>query len=847
MTRLGAARPCLSTLFALALTVGGSACFDPNGGAMTGEDGSSTGGAGDPSGDTSASTESEDPTADDGTVGDELPAGVRVLRDAHGVPHIVAQTDPGAMYGLGWASAEDRLVPMTLTVLAAQGRLAEHFGPEHVDADLRMRLMGTWRHALGMADALDEEHRGLLDAYAQGVNDWVQAHPDALESLWPDLGIAPQTWTAAHSLAVWIRVSDLFTNDPFGKATALEQFEILVGQVGLPAAIEQTVGTPAPGQPEAAVVQADDVPAAVQQAIHDYADAMGYGDPAMGGMSVGFAATAPHHYGHVTPKFSHAWVVSGARTTTGEAALVSDPQVTVFSPNFLYEFAVVGDRIHARGAGAAGMPGLLIGQTQDVAWGMTAAGLDQRDLFRLEMTDATHYRVDGQEHALEVDTEVMMVAGAGEREVEFRQSLWGPVITDLLPPGVEGEYALKGLPFAVSDRDPFVAMVGMMRATDLDGLRAALVDWTTPSANFVAAGPGGQIFYTLIGDIPLRSPQSPLGGMIAQDGRSAAYDWVDLVPNEHKPWVLDPAAGYLLSANHRPVADWYPLPLGVGQGGGGDTLRSRRLRELLEALPAVTEPTAVLDDVQWDCVNAGRRDLVALAAHVRALQPGRLSPETIATLDALDPWRMAGGSMHTEQAGVFLADRISVKFRIQQTGPALNAQFGGGQTGLDLFLDTMMAAVAADPGFMPDNATVTYLDAVLSQAWQDASHQVPDPSQWDPHYAATVASPSLPYLVGADLSTSPVDLVIDAPTLACADGNTVWSQRGETFTQFVDLADPDGSRTVLPPGNSGDPDAAAHTSQLDAWAHGQLKPTALSVDGIETLAVSFEVLDWSGQ
>ncbi|MCA9711727.1 MAG: penicillin acylase family protein, partial [Myxococcales bacterium] len=233
-----------------------------------------------------------------------------------------------------------------------------------------------------------------------------------------------------------------------------------------------------------------------------------------------------------------------------------------------------------------------------------------------------------------VDTEIMLVAGAGEREVEYRESRWGPVITALLEPGVTGEYALQGLPFAVTDRDPFVAMVGMMRATDLDALREAIVDWSTPSANLVAAGPGGQIFYTVVGDIPLRSPLSPLGGMIAQDGSSTAYDWVDLIPNDYKPWVLDPAAGYLLSANHRPVADWYPLPLGVGQGGGGDTLRSRRLRELLQALPATVEPQAVLDDVQWDCVNAARRDLVALGAHVRALQPGRLSPDTHALLDA---------------------------------------------------------------------------------------------------------------------------------------------------------------------------------------------------------------------
>jgi penicillin amidase len=492
------------------------------------------------------------------------------------------------------------------------------------------------------------------------------------------------------------------------------------------------------------------------------------------------------------------------------------------------------------------MPGLLIGLTPHVAWGLTASGVDQRDLFRLQMTDATHYVVDGVEHELDVQSETVLVAGGSERQVEYAESLWGPVVTSLLPAGVEGQYALKGLPFAVTDRDPFVALVGMMRAHDLDELRDALEHWTTPAANLVAAGPDGHVFYTLVGDIPLRSPDSPLGGMIAQDGSSTAFDWVDLIPNEHKPWVLDPAAGYILTANHRPVADWYPLPLGVGQGGGGDTMRSRRLRELLAALPAEVEPAEALDGVQWDCVNAGRRDLVALAAHVHAREPRRLSPSTVALLGELAGWLAAGGSMHTEQPGVSLADRISLQFRVQQTGPALNAQYGGGENGLDLLLDAMTAAIAADPTFVPDDDVVAYLDAALASAWDDAIAQHPDPSQWDPLYAETVASPSLPYLVGFDLSESPLDLRVDVPTLACVDGNTIWSQRGQTYAQLVDLAAVDGTRTVLPPGSSGVPDAPAFTSQLDPWAQGQPKAAALSVVEIEALAMQTEELEGFG-
>lgn len=825
----------------LGLALGSTACRDGGEGRAP-DDSAGTSGGEATTGDPDSGSDSED-GLDTGSTGQPDDAQVRLLRDANGVPHVLAPTDAGALYGLGWASAEDRLAQMTVSVLSAQGRLAEHFGPDYLEHDRRFRTLGHWRHAEHMVQQLPAEHLALLQAYAAGVNDFVAAHPEHSPARLAELGLPVLPWSPAHSLAVWYRVADLFSATPLGKAQAYEDFQALVAQVGVDEAIVQTLGTPDPGQPEAGVVQAADVPDEVQQAIGAYAASMGYGDPSQGATPVGFAATAPREYGHVSPKFSHAWVVSGERTTTGQAVLVSDPQVAVSSPNFLYEWAVVGDQIHARGVAPAGVPGLLIGWTPDVAWGMTAAGIDQRDLFALQMTDPAHYVIDGVEHELTTQTETILVAGGSPVDIELRGSEWGPLVTSLLPVSVQGEYALRGVPFAVDDRDPFVAMVGMMRARDLDGLRAALVEWTTPSANFVAAGSEGEIFYTVVGDIPLRSPQSPLGGMIAQDGSSLAYDWIDLIPNEYKPWVLDPAAGTLLSANHRPAGSWYPLPLGSGQGGAGDTTRSRRLRELVQALPSSATPDQVLHDVQWDCVNASRRDLVALAAHVDALQPGRLSASTVALLEALQSWREAGGSMRTDQPGVFLASHISTQFRVLQTGPELAAQFGGGDNGLDLFLDTLTAQVQADPGFVPSPEVIGYLDATMTEAWDGALADVPDRTQWDAVYAATTASPSLPYLVGFDLSTSPGGPTVDAPTLMCADGNTIWSQRGETFTQWVDLANVDGSLSVLAPGNTEDPESAGFTARMGSWAEGTLEPTALTVAGIEALAVDELVLD----
>lgn len=805
MTRYRLLRSSLPVAIILALVAWLPACGDDGGGAEG--DGDESGDMGDDDDDDDVGDDDDDDTGD---------GEVSIYRDAHGVPHIVADTDEGAMYGLGYASAEDRLLQMTIWALAAQGRLAEFFGGDYFQQDRRFRLMGHWRHAQRAADNLDAEHAALLQAYADGVNAWIANNPDAINPQFEALGVEVPTWTPAHSLAVWYRVADLFTNDPTDKAQALLDFEAEVAAVGLQQAIDNATADTHPGDPGAAVVQASDVPQDVQDGIAAYAAKMGYGP----------MSQAPHDYGHITPKFSHAWVVGGDRTTTGESVLVSDPQVAVTSPNFLYEWAVVGDEIHARGASAAGVPGLLIGYTPSVAWGLTAAGIDSRDLFRLEMTDATHYTVDGEAHELVEETETIEVAGQMGRDVTYTESVWGPVISDLVE-GAPGEWAMKGVPFSAGEREPFVALVGMLRAQSIDDLRTAIESWSTPSANMVAAGPNGDIFYTLLGDIPLRSPASPLGGMIAQDGSSTSYDWVDVIPNEYKPWILNPADGMILSANHRPVAEWYPLPLGVGQGGGGETLRSRRLRELLEALPGTVEPRDVVDDVQWDCVNSAKRDLVALAAHVEALQPGRLSAETLNVIDALDAWLAAGGTMETDTPGIGLANAIGVKFRIQQTGPVLNAQYGGGQTGLSLFLDDMMAQINADPMFMPSDEAIAYVNTELTNAWDSAIS--------DAAYAAGPATPTMQYMVGFDLQAPVSSIDVTAPTLACADGNTIWSQRGETYTQYVDLSAIDESQTILAPGNHEGPEGELWTSQLDPWAEGTLKPTALTEAAIEAL------------
>ena len=152
------------------------------------------------------------------------PEEVTVVRDAHGVPHVFAKSDAGALFGAGWAAAEDRHFQMLWGRLMVQGRVAEFFGPgfqqnpttgafedSHVEHDREARLVGWSRHARRVAAALDAETRALLDAYAQGVNEYLLAPGAALHPLVAQQGLPLDPWTAEDCVGAWLRMGRHFT------------------------------------------------------------------------------------------------------------------------------------------------------------------------------------------------------------------------------------------------------------------------------------------------------------------------------------------------------------------------------------------------------------------------------------------------------------------------------------------------------------------------------------------------------------------------------------------------------------------------------------------------------------
>jgi penicillin amidase len=763
--------------------------------------------------------------------------GVLLVRDAWGVAHVFAKSDEGAFFGAGRAAAQDRPFQMCWGRLMFRGRVAEFFGPgpaipgsmppryELVEHDRAARLYGWTRHARAVVEHMDPDLRALLAAYADGVNSVLTDPAAELHPFFAAYGIPREPWTSEDCIGLWIRSVRHFATDPTGKAAGLHEFEALVAEIGLEAAIAEL--TPAVVLDEsAAAVQQSDVPAEVQAAMQAYAEQWG------------LSAASRGPYPHEAPHFSHAWAVGGTRTTSGRAVLHSDPQIPITTPATLYEWHWKGATFAGRGAGFAGSPNLLIGSTGATAWGATALGIDQADLFRLVVDPSGHpgqYQLDGVWLPWDVEQdETILVAGEAPLVTNYRACVFGPVVTELVADAHPGEeYAAKMVPLHDPAQDSFAGFVRMLRADDVDELALALAEVTWPSLNSIFAGADGRVGYWANGAAPVRSLSSPLGGRIAQDGSSLAFDWLDIVPHELMPWVIAPADGFVLSANHMPVGAWYPIPVAIGTGSTGDTSRSRRLRERLAAEP-VFEPAEVLA-IHHDTVQPARRDLVELGVFLRDVQGWPLANDALRALAHLDDWWAAGARMTAEHPAVAVAWFLDLHFRADEW-PMLVAEFGGGDAGLQHFLKTQVAEIHALPPVPLEAAAAAYVEASLARAWRAVSLAAGPPSSWAAWFEANVLTAQLPQWTSLEGFPSLAPLVtFPVGPLTCTDGGTLLSQLGQCYSQDVEVGLADAALSLLPLGISEHDGAPYQLDQQPLWESESLHGSPSSL--LATLAL----------
>jgi len=519
---------------------------------------------------------------------------VEVVRDEHGIPQVYADTAQDLFYAQGFVQAQDRFFEMDFRRHVTAGRLSELLGRDALETDMYIRTMGWRRVAERELALLDPETVRYLEAYSAGVNAYVEGREPSEMALeysllaLDGLDYAPEEWTPADSVA-WLKAIawDL-------RGNMEEEIERTLASTRLTRMQIEQLYPPYPFERHRPVVEQGTVVDGAFEARDPVLPAR----PAPSRQAVAAVSrldrgldSLPMLLGSGPGIGSNGWVVDGDHSSTGQPILANDPHLGVSVPGIWYQMG-----LHCRelsdacpfdvsGFTFAGLPGVVIGHNQQIAWGLTNLAPDVVDLF-LEKIRGTSYRYEGRRRPLTVREESIEIAGEDEPHTfEVRSTRHGPLLSDVSAElrdvgDASGDGSAVALSWTALDPGRTADALFMIdKATSWEEFRAAAKRFAAPSQNLIYADRYGHIGYQAPGQIPIRGPGND--GDFPARGWRAVDDWTGkYIPFDELPSVVDPEEGVIVTANQAVVDDDYPRYLTDSWAYG---YRSDRIGELIDS------------------------------------------------------------------------------------------------------------------------------------------------------------------------------------------------------------------------------------------------------------------------
>ncbi|MFQ3590126.1 MAG: penicillin acylase family protein [Chloracidobacterium sp.] len=772
---------------------------------------------------------------------DGLTAPVIVLRDTRGVPYITAANETDLAFAQGFVTAGDRLWQMDLLRRTAAGELAELFGPVALDEDRLHRTYGFQQVCDATLAQMDAEERQHLEAYAAGVNAYLaQCDDQHLPIECRLLRYRPRPWQPADTLLIGkVFAESLSTTWPADLARAsmakanpnayamLTQHPTIVPEVLI-------VGSDEPPPP----------PAKRTKRQRRSQLSPGLAIEAERWLTAHRQSLARAGLWAEELAASNNWVVSGKRTTTGKPLLANDPHLDASAPGIWYMVNLAVPQYRVAGVTAPGIPGVLIGHNERIAWGCTNLAPDVQDLFYETFDPARprFYQTPQGWREAEVRTEAIKVRRAiGAPEVdtvthEVTVTRHGPIL-------LERDGQRLALRWTALDITPHESRCyrRLGRATNWNEFCQALADYGGATQNFVYADVEGNIGYYGAGRIPRRKQGN---GTLPVHGATDEGDWLGLIPFDELPHVFNPPTGIIVTANSRIAGRSYPHFLTTQWS---PPYRARRIYDLLTAQPKVSAADCLR--IQADVTALGALGFVQQVLQIAENDPEAANDaEWQATLQLFRQWN--GELTPESQAGVWaalLADAVREQL--------LTAMFGAPPTEtvsrvrrreltdwrLVVFGGPELAyLLATQPTDWLPKGIPSYA-ALLRQAHQTARQRLAarlgnDPSQW-------TWGQWRPITFSHPLSQAPlIGRQFQTPTLAQFGGGRfilATPNVGEAVSmRFVaDVSQWDATRLGLPLGQSGDPRSPHWSDQLESWKTCQPPVFPFGPTAIEKAAV----------
>ncbi|MEO8028839.1 MAG: penicillin acylase family protein, partial [Bryobacteraceae bacterium] len=508
-----------------------------------------------------------------GTIKAPVSAEARIVRDALGVPHIEAATIEDAIFLQGFATAEDRMWQMDALRRLAGGELAEVIGKRALEADEEARRLRMQRMAELHERSLPPEDRKIMAAYARGVNYYLETHHDRLPLEFALLNYDPRPWTIKDSLLAALQMHRNLTTS--WKEDWAKRGLLLAAKTPEDKAKVDLLYPPRAGW-----------------------------EPQPG---------------------SNAWAIGGARTASGKPILANDPHLEFSAPSTWHMVHLKAPGLNVIGVALPGIPAVVIGHNEKIAWGVTNLHFDVQDLYEERFEQSTgRYQFQGRIEQASVERETIGVKGDKPVTVPVFVTRHGPVIV------TEGPKVFT-LRWAAGEAGTFqFPFLDLNSASNWEEFRAALRRFPGPGQNFVYADTSGNIGYQATGLLPIRQG---FNGSVPLDGASGTQEWKGFIPFDSLPSTYNPAAGRIVTANQNPFPPDYGYEVG---GNFAAPYRAKQIGALLDAKPKGWTPEGMLS-IQKD-VYSGFLLFLAQQAISAAARTDSKNSSVLAAVDVLKKW-----------------------------------------------------------------------------------------------------------------------------------------------------------------------------------------------------------------
>ena len=764
-----------------------------------------------------------------------LKAPVEILRDQWGINHIYAENQEDLFFAQGYAAAKDRLFQFEIWRRQATGTTAEMLGPRALKRDIGARL---FKYRGNMQDEMNYYHEdgvAIIEAYTHGVNayiDEVLKQPEELPIEFELLGIAPKKWTPE---------------------VVISRHQGLLGNINQELNIGRAVATIGPNavkklmwfHPREPNITLD--PSITKEVLA--LDILELYQAYRKGIEFEAADLLPKYASKISlleipetqiiPDDSHAigsnnWVISGSKMKDGNTYMANDPHRKIAVPSLRYMVHLNAPGWDVIGGGEPEIPGISIGHNTFGTWGLTVYSTDGEDLYIYDINPENHrqYRHNNEWVNMHSITETIQVKDQANVEVLLNYSLHGPItLIDTI--GLKA-YAVK-CAWLEPGGAPYLASLRMDQAKSWEEFRAACNYSHIPGENMIWADQAGNIGWQAVGIAPIRNNFS---GLVPVPG-NGTYEWEGYLPIIEKPNTLNPAKGFIATANQNVTPENYTHWNAVGYTWS-DPFRGNRIDEVLSPHDSLTLEDLI--SLQVDYLSLPARALIPMLLKIPFQGRNNKAKSKLKDWDyRLDP--------HSIEAAIYAAFERALEQLAHELLVPTEVQSFITRINLTKLIGWLSEPSSEIFGSIPEKTRTALLTQAFQRGVESLTQKLgPDMTQWQ-YGQAKLKHTYLEHALGKWVDEKTQKLLNLGPLprggnayTPGSTGSDYQQRSGASFRMIVNTGDWDATIATNGPGQSGNPASPFYNNLFEPWTQDRYFPLYFDRSKIEAVTVHTNIL-----